>query len=71
MHVHNANPEHGAVCSHLVSNDMLRSWGFAIRVPLAGEHHDPADEIVATKARMAAWGQGRVRICTVLRGRAA
>lgn len=67
MHVHNADPKAGPVCSHMVTDEMFVSWG------IVTEQHSKCVgmDIISRPANAAgirpthaAWVAGKVRICT-------
>jgi hypothetical protein len=64
-HTHNADPANGKVCSHLVTDDMLASWGFVteITAKIVGSKIVKREGIKWDAAVFAAW-PSHVRICS-------
>lgn len=60
------DPADGLVCSRHVTEQMLLDWGIidALPVHIAGEHHDPSDELKHHRHVGQAVGLGHVRHCT-------
>lgn len=62
-HVHNADPTVGPVCSHLATHEVMEAIG--LPTPVADHGNMLHIQLEASQQVHAAWGAGRVRICTL------
>ena len=63
MHVHNADPAKGPVCTSQATNEIMTALGFPVEQVNHGIITSPG--MKSNDAIMAAWRAGKVRICTV------